>query len=467
MVLGADVGLEETCIITMCGLVGRLYYSYLADKLVSDWVLQNWVPILGYASEILYLTKGWMGFIYKTPEDVTLLLNRFWVMGRSSLMLKRWRVAFDQLTEHFQHNHLWVLLPGLPLHFWNEGALKDVGNALGQFISLDNSILLDSSRKVGKILVEIDIHEGLPKVLDIECRGRHIKHRLDYQGIPFRCSWCHCTCHLLRDCSGKVSEEKSEETLLQEDPPDYMMEVDSMGEIPFHSLSKTWSPSVTLNSLSNKLNFFCPSLFSSLNLWEKEALDTSGWFLCATTVDKGAMEGGLDHTSPVRDSLAHNQNVSKPPELSPEMFNVSRSTFSPRLHTSIPLPPINHLVSSREPNSSPSPTQPKYIEATIEVGFRELEEDANNLSLALDSLIPFIRDNKDATILPTYLGKRILESAGTSEATSSKTKPTREGKNFAWSRGVRLKVSPMKTRSCRKKTITIFRFDYKEYSFLQ
>jgi hypothetical protein len=41
------------------------------------------------------------------------------------------------------------------------------------------------------------------------------------------------------DCSGKVNEEKSEDTLLQEDPPDYMNEVDSLGDAPFHSATET------------------------------------------------------------------------------------------------------------------------------------------------------------------------------------------------------------------------------------
>jgi len=52
-------------------------------------------------------------------------------------MLKRWRVAFNPSTENFQYRHLWVLLLGLPIHFWNEGALKAIRGALGCFISLD------------------------------------------------------------------------------------------------------------------------------------------------------------------------------------------------------------------------------------------------------------------------------------------------------------------------------------------
>lgn len=53
--------------------------------------------------------------------------------------------------------------------------MKAIGNALGRFITLDNSFLKKSSRKMGRIFMEIDIHEGLPEVLDIEWHGRHIK----------------------------------------------------------------------------------------------------------------------------------------------------------------------------------------------------------------------------------------------------------------------------------------------------
>jgi hypothetical protein len=50
-----------------------------------------------------------------------------------------------------------------------------------------------------------------------------ITQRLDYMGIPFRCSWCRGTGHLRRDFIGKVPEEKLEDTLLQEDPHPNML----------------------------------------------------------------------------------------------------------------------------------------------------------------------------------------------------------------------------------------------------
>jgi hypothetical protein len=67
----------------------------------------------------------------------------------------------------------------------------------------------------------------------------------------------------------------------------------------------------------------------------------------------------------------------------------------------------------------------------VEPGFREVEEGESSLNTALDSLIPFIKDNKDVIKLPTFQGKAPIDLSTTSEATSSKPQLTRDGKDFA------------------------------------
>jgi hypothetical protein len=56
-------------------------------------------------------------------------------------MVKRWHVAFNPETDYFSMRHFWVLLPGLPWQFWNEGALQAIGNSLGVFIAIDTGAL--------------------------------------------------------------------------------------------------------------------------------------------------------------------------------------------------------------------------------------------------------------------------------------------------------------------------------------
>jgi hypothetical protein len=95
-------------------------------------------------------------------EDLSILLENQWVMGDSSLMLKRWRVSFDPMTKYFQKHHLWVLLLDLPIQLWNEGALTTFRNSLGTYTMMDRQKLSTPTRNDVRILVEMDIHCGLP-----------------------------------------------------------------------------------------------------------------------------------------------------------------------------------------------------------------------------------------------------------------------------------------------------------------
>jgi hypothetical protein len=105
LVLGADVGLEDSCRMVICGLVGRIAYKNLYVESFIVWIERVWVPVLGYLPEVIFLTKGWVGIICATPEDAELLLSRNWINGKSSLMLKRWRLAFSPETEYFSVRH--------------------------------------------------------------------------------------------------------------------------------------------------------------------------------------------------------------------------------------------------------------------------------------------------------------------------------------------------------------------------
>jgi hypothetical protein len=82
-----------------------------------------------------------------------------------------------------------------------------IGNSLGRFISLDSKILTGPDKKMARILVELDIHEGLLETLDIDWRGCIIRQKLDYLGIPFRCTLCRQTSHLRKTCTGTIEEE--------------------------------------------------------------------------------------------------------------------------------------------------------------------------------------------------------------------------------------------------------------------
>jgi len=48
-------------------------------------------------------------------------------------------------------------------------------------------------------------------------------------------------------------------------------------------------------------------------------------------------------------------------------------------------------------------------ETTVNLGYRESEEDEASLSVVFDSLLPFIHDQKSSIPVPVYLGQVVYE----------------------------------------------------------
>jgi len=248
-----------------------------------------------------------------------------------------------------------------------------------------------------------------------------------------------------------VTDDKSKDTLLHEYPPDYMNEVDSFGDAPIHYDSEPGPLLEETTSLTGKLKLLCPTLFSSLTLWERDALENSGWLNSSTSLAKEIYEGGLGVNASAR--------VSSPPLpdlLSPSQMIIDYPITKISTLPSIILPgtsqiSLPQLFSSWELGMTPSPSPHELTDTVMEPGYREPEEDESSLNTVLDSLIPFIRDNNAAIKLPTYLGKALPDVVSLSEETTSKSQPARDGKDFSSSRGLGIELSPLKAQSSWKK----------------
>jgi hypothetical protein len=370
------------------------------------------VPLLGYAPETIFLKGGWLGFHCRNPEDATLLLSSFWVYDGSSLMLKRWRLAFNPETDFFQLRHLWVLLPGLPLHLWNEEAFKAIGNALGKFISLDPRSMDSPLRKVGKVLVELDTSTGLPETLEISWRGRKLQQPLDYLGIPFRCNICRETGHLRCSCPGKTTLFHSEERDLLLNPSDNMDPDPSLdfSEVPPIPVSCT-TIGQTDPSL-RKVIQSCLSLYSTLTETEKDTFHNFTWINRVTDLGK------------------------EPPHQAPDSFPQTLAAQSQTL-------PFN-----KQPNSAHSIIDPD-APPLVPPGIGQSQDlDPNHIELsAIMTTPPHLQELESH--LDIYRGKELIISNVEAACPSSRGLDKTE-KPIAWSRGIGTNLSPLQTRSSKK-----------------
>jgi hypothetical protein len=152
MVLGDDIGLKDSVSLSLCALVGQISYKDLCRSELTPWVHSTWWPLLGYDPKITHLTCGWLCFHFKSPEDSSYILEHLWTLDGGSLLLKLWWINFDPSLDYFIHRHLWVLLPGLPLHLWNQKSLESIGNALGRLHLCGASISSKLRQETGKSL---------------------------------------------------------------------------------------------------------------------------------------------------------------------------------------------------------------------------------------------------------------------------------------------------------------------------
>jgi hypothetical protein len=121
----------------------------------------------------------------------------------------------------------------------------------------DKNQLETSDRRMARIYVEIDIQAGLPEVLEIDWRNQLVSQRLDYLGIPFRCSICRRTGHLRRDCSKFPQPE------VDLDPVEDLFfngYISSPEQPAKETPGQSGIDTSTGDNIMDKLQNFCPSL---------------------------------------------------------------------------------------------------------------------------------------------------------------------------------------------------------------
>jgi hypothetical protein len=79
---------------------------------------RHWGIGLGYTPKAHLLARGWLIFIFRSKEDVVLVLKEVWFMDRSYMSIKPWNPLFDAKEESMSTTPVWIKLSGLPMEFW-------------------------------------------------------------------------------------------------------------------------------------------------------------------------------------------------------------------------------------------------------------------------------------------------------------------------------------------------------------
>jgi len=129
------------------------------------------------------------------------ILNKNWNLINVPVLLKPWHPLFDASRERVDVSPIWVRLPGLPLHFWKPYHFKGIGDILGTFLEADMSYLETLDQSVARILVSINLREGLAEQINLDWGPVIIPQLLDYENVSFRCRRCYVYGHPASECN--------------------------------------------------------------------------------------------------------------------------------------------------------------------------------------------------------------------------------------------------------------------------
>ena len=104
---------------------------------------------------------------------------------------------------------VWVKLPHLPIHCWNDEDFQAIGNTLGKYI--DKSEPKAPMFSCARICVEVDLEKGLLEAINISIEGWNHLQTVGYEQIPFKCKYCLEYGHFAKPCPKKPKKPNSED----------------------------------------------------------------------------------------------------------------------------------------------------------------------------------------------------------------------------------------------------------------
>jgi len=159
-----------------------------------------WKEHLGYIPNIVEMNMNWYAFTFQKSKNSKWELGKPWNINNSPLLLKPWSPLCYAITKRLDKNFVWVRLPALPFHIWTFEHFKSTENYICDFLDDDMPFEETKQTKLERILVNLNIREGLGEEVDLSWGSYTYNRRLNYENIPCRCRRCHQYGHLIKSC---------------------------------------------------------------------------------------------------------------------------------------------------------------------------------------------------------------------------------------------------------------------------
>ncbi|XP_052287236.1 uncharacterized protein LOC127898791 [Citrus sinensis] len=114
------------------------------------------------------------------------LCTRLHALWRTTMTYSPWSPSFDFTKTVLDQVTVWIRLPGLAVHLYNQKVLQKLGQMVGTVIKIDSNIASSTRGRFARLAVSVSLDK--PLVSQFELDGRIQK--VEYEGLPVICFAC-------------------------------------------------------------------------------------------------------------------------------------------------------------------------------------------------------------------------------------------------------------------------------------
>ncbi|KAK1326416.1 hypothetical protein QJS10_CPA01g01883 [Acorus calamus] len=153
--------------------------------------------------------NGFFTVKFDLDEDMNSVLEGGpWTMDHRPFILRKWSPEVRMEQERLSSIPIWIRLPNLPLHLWEEDCLSRIGSIFGIPLYADSATLRCSRASYARICVEVQASTTLPDSILVEVSpGLRESFKVDYDWKPTACKFCQTFGHDEACCIMKPTTE--------------------------------------------------------------------------------------------------------------------------------------------------------------------------------------------------------------------------------------------------------------------
>ncbi|OMO78091.1 hypothetical protein CCACVL1_14659 [Corchorus capsularis] len=177
-------------------LLGKsLHFSSIQERLVRLWRTADEI-------EVVDLGQGFHVVKFNSRDDyMKVLTGGPWKILDHYLLVQRWKPNFKPSSASFGTTAVWIRLPELPIEYFAEEELLQLGRFVGKPLRIDANTRFAMRGKFARICVEIDLDKPLVSKVEV---GDNIQ-IIEYEALHTVCFGCGIVGHRMDFCPLKQS----------------------------------------------------------------------------------------------------------------------------------------------------------------------------------------------------------------------------------------------------------------------